>query len=108
MIKNLGIAFAVATSIFLQSCAVPLKPGAENVRIVSDSERSKCKLIKVINTYDVGLKYSGDSIAEGAQNNAKNQVLGAGGNAMKILSINNQEVKGKMKVYITVEALKCL
>lgn len=102
-----NIKILLAASILVTGCAMQVKPEAKHVAIITQDQVLKCEFLKVINTYDVSLKYLGDGEAEGAQNQAKNRVAEIGGNAMRILSITNQEVKDKNKTYVTVEAYKC-
>jgi hypothetical protein len=81
-------------------CATQLEPGAEKVRIVSESEKSSCESLGIVSTdQQLGLNKASNSM-----NRAINEVARRGGNAIFLVTVGRSGIDGQA---VTAEALRC-
>ncbi len=84
----------------LQGCATQLDPGAEKVRVVSESGKAGCESLGVVSTdQQLGLNKASNSM-----NRAINEVARRGGNAVYLISTGRSGIDGQA---VTAEALRC-
>lgn len=84
-------------------CMTKLTPGGAAVQSVTDAQRERaCEFITIVTaSEDMGSSTGAD--AQSAMNKVRNAVAEAGGNAMRILSTDTDQ----MATTVTAEALKC-
>lgn len=79
----------LAAAVVVQGCAVtPISSQAQNVRVISKTQSKSCKFINTISTNN------GNTLSknpeEEARNRALNRVAELGGNALQIITTNQQ------------------
>jgi hypothetical protein len=98
-LKIIGIAVLGLTTV-LAACAT-LTPEGANVKVVTDGQKEKyCDFLTIVSARQ-GL---GPSKEEDALIQVRNKVASAGGNAMRLVSVNQHWADGATA---SAEALKC-
>lgn len=97
------LSLLVATS----SCLLttPRNHGYEKVRIMTEGKASDCESLGIVVGSEVEM-FAGVA-TQAAHDRAKSETVGAGGNAMRIISVNSVQPKNVYKVTVTAEALRC-
>lgn len=97
--KLIAVPLIAVTSV-LAACATQLEPGAEKVRVVSETQKASCQSLGIISTdQQLGLNKASNSM-----NKAINEVSRRGGNAIFIVSTGTSGLDGAA---VTAEALRC-
>ncbi len=84
----------------LAGCAVPLTPGAQNVRTISATQKERCEFLKLI-TFNQRL---GPDKSGNAMKNALNETAAIGGNGFYIVSTSTDWAEGAS---VVGEAYRC-
>lgn len=95
----LKVAVLVMT-LALTACAVPLTHGGQSVKLVPESKKDRCEVIKLI-TFNQRL---GPDKPGNALKSALNEVAAAGGNGFYLINSSTDWAEGAS---VAGEALKC-
>ena len=88
--------------VFLCSCMATLTPRGAKIRVVTEQQKEKCEFLTVVTAGEMmGSSISGD--VESAMRKIRNKVAEAGGNAMRIISVDNSF----WGTTVVAEALRC-
>lgn len=94
----IGLLCAVASG-----CMAKLTPGGAAVQAVTDAQKERaCEFITIVTASESDGWSTADD-AESAMNQVRNAIAEAGGNAMRIISTDTDQ----MATTVTAEALKC-